>query len=88
MASESIPRRGGMKTTRLLALNEGVSAMYVIILDINIGATAHSGTTGLLLVRFSEFAEVLSQARFFGFSAELQAFVSADKGNPSARVIF
>jgi hypothetical protein len=77
-----------MKTTRLLALNEGVSAMYGIILDINIGATAHSGSTGLLLVRFSEFAEVLSQARFFGFSAEIQAFVCADKGNPSARVIF
>jgi hypothetical protein len=37
---------------------------------------------------FSEFAEVLSQARVSGFSAELQAFASADKGSPSARVIF
>ena len=53
MASESIPRRRGMKTTRLLALNEGGSAMCGIILEIKNGAIAGSGTTVQLPVQFS-----------------------------------
>jgi hypothetical protein len=60
MASESIPRRGGMKTTRLLALNEGGSAMYGIILDINLRATARSGITVQLPVQFSGVREAQS----------------------------
>jgi len=52
MASESILSRGGVKTTRLLVLNEGVSAMCGIILDINIGVTAGLEITAQLPAQF------------------------------------
>jgi hypothetical protein len=54
MASESIPSRGGVKITRLLALNDGVSAMCGIMLFITLGATAGLKITVQLTVQFYE----------------------------------
>jgi hypothetical protein len=49
-----------MKTTRLLALNEGGNGMYGIILDINLRATARSGITVQLPVQVSGVREAQS----------------------------